>query len=64
MLQRYPLPVRQPMLRRQHRDQGFEPNQLDIERGVDAPRREQEAEVELPGAQRFKPFIAVELGQQ
>jgi len=64
LLQGDPLPARQPMVGGQHHDQGFEPNLLDLKRGVDAPRREQEAEVELPSAKRFKPFIAVEFTQQ
>jgi hypothetical protein len=45
------------MVRGQHHDQGFEPNRLDLERGVDAPRREQQAKVELPSTKRRKRFM-------
>src|SRR5712671_2563015 len=52
------------MFRRQYRHQRFEPNRLDIECGVHRPRRMQQAEVELPSADRLKPLVAVDFLQQ
>src|SRR5262245_21719766 len=52
------------MLRRQYRHQMFEPNRLDIDRGVHSPRRMQEAEVELRGADRLNPLVAVDVFQE
>src|SRR5262245_1912527 len=51
------------MLRRQHRHQRFEPKRLDIEGGVHRPRRMQQAEIELPGADRLKPLVAMDVFQ-
>src|SRR6266436_9853989 len=52
------------MTRRQYRHQRFAPNRLDVEYGVHAPRRMQQAEVELPGADRLKPLVALDVFQQ
>lgn len=52
------------MFRRQYRHQRLEPKRLDIECGVHSPRRMQQAEVELPSADRLKPLVAAEVFQQ
>src|SRR5271155_1766833 len=52
------------MFRGQYRHQRFEPSRLDIECGVHSPRRMQQAEVELPSADRLKSFVAVDVFQQ
>src|SRR5258707_6632025 len=52
------------MFRRQYRHQLFEPKRLDIEYGVHNPRRMQQAEVEMPGADRLKPLVAADVFQQ
>src|SRR5262245_22324168 len=52
------------MFRRQYRHQRFEPKRLGIECGVHSPWRMQQAEVELPGADRLKPLVAVDVFQQ
>src|SRR5262249_44782315 len=59
-----PLFVGKRMFRRQYGHQRFEPNRLDIECGVHDPRRMQQAEVELPRADRLKPLVALDVLQQ
>ena len=61
MLQADTLLVGKRMFRRQYRYQRFEPNGLDIECEVHSPWRMQQAEVQLPNANRLKPLFAVDV---
>src|SRR5262249_10516393 len=56
--------VGQRMFRRQYRHQRFEPKRLNIDCRVHNPRRMQQAEVELPSANRLKPPVAMNVFQE